>query len=309
VAPQRYAEVFQLAYPVVLSMLASTLMGLTDTLFMGRVSTTARGGVGLGSVVAWTLVSFFVGTLSAVNTFVARFGAESLAAHNIVIQVLHLSFMPGVGLSVAAQTLVGQSLGARDPAGARVRGFTALRLGVAYMAALGVCFLLLGGAIAGLFSPDAAVVRTARTLFVLAAAFQVFDAMGMISAGILRGAGDTRMPMLVSVGAAWLVFLPLIWIFGETLAGGVAGSWGAAIAYIGLVGSVLFVRAHRGRWQHTALIAPAEDNPALRQAVFPGQTASARCADSAHSAPSAEVDHGAEGLLRQQKGCGRAGHG
>jgi len=68
-----YRKVIALAYPVVFSTLATTLMGLTDMLFMGHVSTAAQGGVGLGAILTWACAAFFVGTLTAINTFVAQY--------------------------------------------------------------------------------------------------------------------------------------------------------------------------------------------------------------------------------------------
>lgn len=201
--------------------------------------------VGLPIGVGWMLE---MGTWLVFTAVISKLGEVPLAAHSIVIQVLHLSFMPGVAISVAATTLVGQHLGANQPALARQSSNAALLLGVSFMAVMGIIYLLLGDHIAGSFNPDPAVIRTAHRLFAIAAAFQIFDAMNMVSGGTLRGAGDTRFPMFAAVGFSWLVFLPLIWLLGIHLGWGAEGAWVGATCYIIGLGLLLFFRVRAGRW-------------------------------------------------------------
>jgi MATE family multidrug resistance protein len=94
----------------------------------------------------------------------------------------------------------------------------------------------------------------AYRLFLWAAAFQAFDAMGISSSGILRGAGDTTWPMIFSVGFAWLVFMPLLWLFGFYYGWGVEGTWASATVYIMGLGASLFIRVRRGRWLSRSLL-------------------------------------------------------
>jgi MATE family multidrug resistance protein len=210
-------------------------------------------GVGVPIGVGWVLE---MATWMLFTGVVSRMGEVPLAAHNIVLQVLHLSFMPGVAISVAATTLVGQRLGARDPAAARRSARASLALGMGYMTCMGLGFLVLGGPIATAFNRDPAVIATARNLFAIAAAFQLFDAMNMVSGGVLRGAGDTRFPMLVAVGFAWFVFMPLVWLLGLRLGYGVEGTWVGATAYIIGLGIVLFLRVRAGRWTTCSVTQP-----------------------------------------------------
>jgi len=207
--------------------------------------------VGAPIGLAWLLE---MATWSIFTVVVSRFGEVSLAAHNIALQALHLSFMPGVGMSVAATTLVGQYLGAGDPDGARRAGAAVFRLTLGYMVGMAVVFVLGGRFIAGAFSADLEVAHLAYRLFLWAAAFQAFDAMGISSSGILRGAGDTTWPMIFSVGFAWLVFMPLLWLFGFYYGWGVEGTWASATVYIMGLGASLFIRVRRGRWLSRSLL-------------------------------------------------------
>jgi len=208
-------------------------------------------GVGLPIGAHWVLemVGWTIFTL-----VVARFGAAPMAAHSIVLQVIHLSFMPGVGLSVAATTLVGQAMGARQPEVARRSGYASLVLAVVFMGSMAPVFWLGGGVIAGLFTRDVVVQQLASRLFVSAAIFQVFDAAGMVSGGVLRGAALTRFPMLVSLASVLLVLLPGLWLFGVVLDGGVVGAWWAATLYMVAMGIVLFARVQWSPWERVGAI-------------------------------------------------------
>lgn len=230
-----------------------------QTLLSRRVLSLLSVGAPIG--VGWVLE---MATWLIFTAVVARFGKIALAAHNIVLQVLHLSFMPGMALSVAATTLVGQYIGAGDPTGARRSGFAAIKLGMVYMACMGLLLLILGQVIARGFNRDPEVVQVARQLFAIAAAFQIFDAMGMVSGGILRGAGDTRWPMVVGIAFSWLVFVPLIWLLGFRAGWGVQGAWIGALAYITGMGLVLLGRVWAGSWTRYS-VTPETGEPATRR--------------------------------------------
>lgn len=197
---------------------------------------------------------------TAFTMAVARFGAAPMAAHNIVLQVLHLSFMPGLALSVAATTLVGQALGARRIELARRSARLSLAMAIAFMAAMGLAFWLGGGMIASWFSDSGEVRRLAEQLFVVAACFQVFDAAAMVSGGVLRGAALTRFPLVVTVVCTGLFLGPGFWLFGVRYDGGVIGAWGGATAYIIVAGVVMLVAVLRGRWLTQAKLIDAPDD-------------------------------------------------
>jgi len=93
-------------------------------------------------------------------------------------------------------------------------------------------------------------VRTSGvTILYLAMLFMLFDGVGMIAVGALRGAGDTRWPMVIALVASWLFFLPLAYLFGEVLDRGVIGAWLAAAIYIIGVSLAYIVRFLTGKWR------------------------------------------------------------
>ncbi len=127
--------------------------------------------------------------------FVARYGPKEVAAYFIGVRILALSFLPGFGFSAASATLVGQGLGAHDPAFARKAGWESTKMAVVMMTALGLIFLLFAHQIAALFISDKQVIDyTAQFMYALAAA-QPLMAIDWTITGALRGAGDSRFPL------------------------------------------------------------------------------------------------------------------
>jgi putative MATE family efflux protein len=181
----------------------------------------------------------------------AELGTVSFAANQVAMNGWSLSFMPGFGFALAATTLVGQRLGADDPEGAQQRGYTAYRLGALLMGAVGLVFLLFPAQIVGFFTNDPEIVALGATPLRMVGVIQPLLAASMIFAGGLRGAGDTRFPMLATGGAIWLVRLPLAYLFALELGWGIAGAWSALALDLTMRGSLNFLRFRGGKWKTT----------------------------------------------------------
>ncbi|KPL19722.1 MAG: hypothetical protein AMJ92_01925 [candidate division Zixibacteria bacterium SM23_81] len=179
---------------------------------------------------------------------IGRMGDDPLAASHITMRLLHLSFMPAYGISIAATSLVGQYIGSKRPEYAILSGYTAIKMGLLYAVLLAVLFIAVPKSLVGLFNKSTQVLYLGSRILLFAALFQVFDAVGIISAGGLRGAGDTRWTMLVGVSYAWLLFAPLSFLFGLGLKLGVVGAWMGATIYILIFGLTLFWRFWSKRW-------------------------------------------------------------
>ena len=165
-----------------------------------------------------------IGAFSAATALCARLGPVPLAGHEIALNCAALTFMVPLGISSAAAVRVGQQLGRRDPDGARRAGWSAIIIGVGFMACSGSVFVSLPRLIARLFTPNPAVIQVGAQLLLVAAAFQLFDGLQTVATGALRGAGDTRTPMLANFFAYWLVGLPLGYVLCFRLGWGVAGN-------------------------------------------------------------------------------------
>jgi MATE family multidrug resistance protein len=183
------------------------------------------------------------------SSVVARMGDAEMAASQAMIQLLSLSFMQAVAISVSAGTLVGRYLGAGD-AGAAARSYaSAMKLAMVLAAAVAALFLGVPELLMRLFSDDAQVLALSRPLLRLGAFFQLVDAIGIVAGGSLRGGGDTRWPFLVHATLAWAARLPFVWMLAIWLEGGVFGAWLGELGYITLLGLAFVLRFRGGRWQ------------------------------------------------------------
>ena len=158
--------------------------------------------------------------------------------------------MMPLGISSAAAVRVGFALGRGDRRAAARAGWTALGLGAAVMSVAAVVLLTVPEWIARLFTPDVAVIATAATILRVAAFFQLFDGLQIVVTGSLRGAGDTRTPMVCHLIGYWVIGLPLgaMLCFGRGL--GAAGLWiglSAGLIAIGIVLTAFWWRTAR-KW-------------------------------------------------------------
>jgi len=187
------------------------------------------------------------GVFAAAATLAGRLGPASLAAYQIVQTVAGLSAVTSVGLATAAAVRVGHARGRRDrPAAARA-GWTAIALAAGVMAAAGAVFFGAPGVVVGAFSRDPQVVAAGVTLLRVAASLQVFDGLQAAATGALRGAGDTRRPMLVSLLSQWGLGLPVGYVLAFPAGLGVHGLWTGLALGMAAAGLIL------GRvWQTTA---------------------------------------------------------
>ncbi len=178
---------------------------------------------------------FEIGVFAAATVLIGRLGAATLAAHQIAINAASFSYMVPLGMGAAAAVRVGQALGRKDMEAAARSGWTATLLGAAFMGCAGIVYLLAPGLIIRLHTPDAGVLRAGTSLLAVVAAFQLFDGVQAVITGALRGAGDTRTPMVCHLIGYWGLGLPL----GYYLCFG--GGWGAVGLWIGLCMAIIAI--------------------------------------------------------------------
>jgi len=198
-----------------------------------------------------------VAVFSLVTALVGRLGAETLAAHQLTLNLASLTFMVPMGLSHAASARVGQALGRGDQRAAAASGRAATIMSVTFMAATGVAFASAPRLILGLFGADDTVISAATPLLYCGAAFQVFDGAQAVLTGALRGLGSTRRPLLINLLGHWLIGLPI----GATLGFGL--KWGATGLWLGLVAGLASVAILLWReWERMVLETASVANPA-----------------------------------------------
>lgn len=197
-----------------------------------------------------------VGSFLILTVLVARMGAVDGAAHQLVLHLVNVSFLPAHALAEASAVLVGQAVGAnQDKLVTRVARGT-LALGAGYSAICLVVFAILGGPIVGAMSAgDADLASRATALLHVSFLFLVADASNVIARGVLRGASDVKYAAVVGIVTAWLTTPPLAWLLGVHAGLGVVGGWvGLALEIVAGAG-LYWRRIYRGGWRPAAAAA------------------------------------------------------
>jgi len=221
---------------------------------LALLSRMLRFGTPTGLQILLDLASF-----SLFIILTGRMGNLALAASNIAFSINHLAFAPLLGMSWAAAAVVGQHQGARNSAAAEKAGFTAMRMGLLYMALIGSTFILFPGLYIALFNPKDAVfsaqelLATGRLMLIMMTIWGFFDSISIILVGALKGAGDTRFVLIYMALWSWGFFVPgSIWIVwsGQSI----LMLWLWLALYVCLFTSGIWLRWKKGTWKTIKLI-------------------------------------------------------
>ena len=175
---------------------------------------------------------------------VGMLGTIPLAGHQIALMLAALTYMVPLGVSAAAAVLVGHAVGRGDPEAARRQAGAALACGVGFMSVTALILIGFAPWLARAFTPDPRILAAAAILIPIAGVFQVFDGIQGVSGGVLRGAGDTRVPMLANLAGYAVVGLPPgAWLcFRQSW--GAPGIWWGLSAGLAAVALLLGWRVH-----------------------------------------------------------------
>jgi len=212
-----------------------------------RLRTLWRIGLPIGATIMFEITVF-----NAAVFLMGQFGTAAIAAHAIAIQIASTSFMVPMGVGQAATVRVGLAYGARDADAVTRAGWTAFALAIGFMASMSVLMLaapqLLIAAFINVNDPaNAAVIGLAASFLMWAAIFQIADGAQVVSAGMLRGLQDTRVPMIYAAVGYWGIGMTLSLLLAFKFGFDGVGIW------IGLaVGLAVVACAMIGRWMRRA---------------------------------------------------------
>ena len=184
-------------------------------------------------------IALEVGVFAVATTLIGRLGANVIAAHQIAMNAASVTFMVPLGIGSAAAVRVGQALGRGDRVAASRSGWTATLLGAGFMGCAAVAFLAAPGTIIRAYTTDRNVLQVGVSLLAVAAAFQLFDGVQAVLTGALRGAGDTRAPMICHLLGYWGLGLPVGYYLCFRLHWGAVGLWTGLCAAIIVIGLAL----------------------------------------------------------------------
>jgi MATE family multidrug resistance protein len=186
------------------------------------------------------------------TTVLASFGATAIASHQIALNTIRASFLPGIAIAESASVLIANALAQKRIAQADRITRYALALGVGFMTVCGIVFAIESRDIAGVFTTDEATIALASKLLVIAAIFQAFDAVNIVLRSALRAAKDVRFSMIVGTAIVWLALPGSSVVLGRWLGFGAPGAWCGFILETSLASAILYWRWKRGPWRGVA---------------------------------------------------------
>lgn len=216
-------------------------------------------------------VQFFLDilALTGFSLLVGRLGLVALSATNIAFSINSLTYLPVIGMSIAASILVGRSQGQKRPDIAQRATGNILRLSLGWMWAVGLVFVLLPGPLLDLFETTPGIAPLPGTpafaeikdmgvvLLRYVALYSLIDGVSIIYFGALKGAGDTRFVMLTMLVASTCVLILPVWFLVHTGTGGIHGPWLCLTAYIATLASSFALRFRGGHWRRIKVIEEA----------------------------------------------------
>jgi MATE family multidrug resistance protein len=185
-------------------------------------------------------IGFEVWAFVTTGLFVGWLGETELAAHTVALNMASVAFMMALGVSQAATTRVGNLIGAGQEWG--LAAWCAIVMGCLFMTVTGAVFYFFPEPLARLYTGDEEVLAIAVLLIPIAAGFQIFDGIQNVAFGILRGAGDVRMPMAITGIGLWLCGLPAGVILAFNYDMGAPGIWVGLVIGLGVMSALLIWR-------------------------------------------------------------------
>ena len=191
---------------------------------------------------------------------VGRLGTVELAATNMAFNVNSLAFMPLIGAGIAVTTMVGQRLGRNLPERAEYATWSGLHLAVFYMGTMALAYILIPQLFLTPYQVNAegeefeAAQAIAKVLLRFVAIYCIFDALYMIFTAALKGAGDTRFILAVSITLGWAIMVCPTFLWIRYGGGDLYVPWMFVCAFIAAVGIVFYLRFRGGKWKGMRVI-------------------------------------------------------
>lgn len=207
-------------------------------------------------------IQFFldIGGFTAFLLLVGRLGTASLAATNIAFNINMLAFMPMLGLGIAISVLVGQYLGRDMPDLAQKSTYSGFHMASAYMICLAAAYFLIPDIFVAPFAAKsesegfAEIYGLSVVLLRFVAVYSLFDAMNIVFASAIKGAGDTRFVMFMMVALSGAVLVIPTYVAVVILGYGLMTAWFFATAYIIMLGFSFYFRFLNGKWKGMRVI-------------------------------------------------------
>lgn len=186
----------------------------------------------------------YVAFASMINSL----GTTAIAAHSIANTAESAFYIPGYGMQTAAATLTGNCYGARDKQRMKQLSRMMIILEVALMTLSGAALYMAAETLMGVFTKDAAVIELGTRVLRMVALSEPIYGVAVILEGLFQGVGDTKSTFVFNIIGMWGVRIMGTFIMLKVFGGGLTAAWGCMIAHNILLGSLLFTRFIRGKW-------------------------------------------------------------
>ena len=207
--------------------------------------------------IAWPATFQFI-IASCSWIFLAQLVAETghsaaSAGYQTALRILMFFLLPAWGISNAAATLVGQSLGAKEPKRAETAVLLTAKYNAAFMAVIMLLFLIMADVIVSFFSIQGEVRNIAVKALRIISAGYIFYGVGMVMINAFNGAGDTRTPTVINVFCFWLFQIPLAYLLAKYLDWGPTGVFIAIPAAETLITVTADTLFKKGKWKQVKI--------------------------------------------------------
>ena len=180
-------------------------------------------------------------------------GTVEQAATQVVITALYVSFMPCFGFGVAAQTLVGNALGNKQPQLAYIQALETTQLAIIFTSVIGFFFVGFTENTLSILTNNTIVIETATPILRLVGIAQVFYGAGIVLSSALQGAGETVFVMKLEIVTHWILFLPISYLLAVSTSFGLMGAWIAMPLYVIAYTGISYVKLRSGSWKKNRL--------------------------------------------------------
>ncbi len=205
--------------------------------------------IGLPTGLQQTLVA--MGALALMG-IVNKFGTNVIAGYSVASRLDSLALIPAMSFSQALSTFVGQNIGANKPERIRAGLLATLKMSGIVTIVTTIVIVLTSHFLMSLFTEDAEVIRLGDQYLTIVSSFYIMFTLMFIYNGVTRGAGDTMIPMFITLLSLWIIRIPMAWFLSGKI--GAAGIWWAIPAgwLIGLTLSYFYYKT--GRWKSKAIV-------------------------------------------------------
>jgi Na+-driven multidrug efflux pump len=194
----------------------------------------------------------------ALMGIVNKFGTNVIAAYSVASRLDAIATIPAMSFSMAISTFVGQNIGANKLDRIKTGLISTVKMMGIVTIVTTLSIMFFGHFMINMFTSDSEVIRLGNQYLTIVSLFYILFTMMFIYSGVMRGAGDTLIPMFISLLSLWLIRIPFAWFMSGKI--GVTGIWWAIPAgwFVGL--SLSYIYYKTGRWKRKAVVRYAENS-------------------------------------------------